>query len=156
MQGPYGVPPGGGYGAPPPGGGYGGPPGPYGAGMGGPPGGVPGTPMMPGQMGVGYGYGQPIIQTPKNAGLAVMMELLGGFFFQTFGIGHIYAGRVGIGIAWMLGYWVVTAINFMLCFILVGFITWPLCWIAAMIISPITVNGAIKQENARMGLPGYG
>ncbi|MEA2751291.1 MAG: hypothetical protein QOI41_5434, partial [Myxococcales bacterium] len=47
------------------------------------------------------GYGQqgmnPMV-TPKNGGLAVALELLGGFFFQTFGIGHLYAGNVGMGL----------------------------------------------------------
>jgi hypothetical protein len=148
MQGPYGVPPGG-YGPSPA---YGpaqpayGAPQPYGAGQ------VPGVPMMPGQ---GYGPSA-VIQSPKNAGIAVMLELLGGSFLQTFGIGHIYAGNVGVGLAWMFGYWAVTAINVFLCFILVGFVTWPLCWLAAMIISSITASNAAKRANAQMGLAGYG
>jgi len=38
-------------------------------------------------------------------------RLLGGFFFQTCGIGNLYAGNVGVGIGVMLGYWLLTAIN---------------------------------------------
>jgi TM2 domain-containing membrane protein YozV len=87
--------------------------------------------------------------TPKNGGLAVALELLGGFFFQTFGIGHLYAGNVGMGLGLMFGYWALTAINFVLCFAFVGFITWPVTWVAFMIISSITANNAAKAFNAK-------
>lgn len=101
--------------------------------------------------------GQPMMNpmaTPKNGGLAVALELLGGFFFQTFGIGHLYAGNIGVGLGLMFGYWVLTAINFALCFVIVGFVTWPLTWLAFMIISAITANNAAKKFNAQTcGLP---
>jgi hypothetical protein len=87
--------------------------------------------------------------TPKNGGLAVALELLGGFFFQTFGIGHLYAGNVGVGHGLMFGYWALTAINFVLCFAFIGFITWPITWVAFMVISAITANNAAKQFNAK-------
>lgn len=87
--------------------------------------------------------------TPKNGGLAVALELLGGFFFQTFGIGHLYAGNVGMGLGMMFGYWALTVINFVLCFAFVGFITWPVTWVAFMIISSITANNAAKAFNAK-------
>ncbi|MDB4936879.1 MAG: hypothetical protein JWP87_3851 [Labilithrix sp.] len=94
--------------------------------------------------------------TPKNGGLAVALELLGGFFFQTFGIGHLYAGNVGAGLGLMFGYWALTAINFALCFVFIGFITWPVTWIAFMIISAITANNAAKSFNAKTtGGPAY-
>jgi TM2 domain-containing membrane protein YozV len=78
-----------------------------------------------------------------------MLELLPGFFFQTFGIGNMYAGNVGAGVALMLGYWFLTGINIALCFVLVGFFTWPLTWIGAMIISSILASNAAKAANER-------
>jgi len=86
---------------------------------------------------------------PKNTGLAVALELLGGFFFQTFGIGHLYAGNIGMGLGLMFGYWVLTAINVVLCFAFVGLITWPLTWLGFMILSSITANNAAKRANAK-------
>ncbi|HSO40655.1 MAG TPA: hypothetical protein VLT33_49355, partial [Labilithrix sp.] len=80
--------------------------------------------------------------SPKNPGLAVALELLGGFFLQTFGVGHLYAGNVGLGLGLMFGYWVLMAINILLCAVLIGFVTWPLTWLAFMIISAITANNA--------------
>ena len=74
---------------------------------------------------------------PKSGGIAALLEAGPGFFFQTFGIGHMYAGNVGTGLFFMFGYWVVTFINVLLCAVLIGFVTLPLCWVAAMIISPI-------------------
>jgi hypothetical protein len=105
------------------------------------------------------GYGQqgmnPMV-TPKNGGLAVALELLGGFFFQTFGIGHLYAGNVGMGLGMMFGYWALTAINFVLCFAFIGFITWPVTWVVFMIISSITANNAARAFNAKTcGQPSF-
>ena len=149
----YGAPPGGGgYGAPPGGGGYGAPPGPYGVA---PPAAHGFGPPPPPPM-AGYGMNPMAVMNQKNPGLAVALELLGGSCLQTFGIGHLYAGNVGIGLAWMFGYWAICAVNFFLCFIFVGFITWPLCWVAAMIISAITANNAAKAYNAKLmggGMP---
>ena len=93
-----------------------------------------------------YPYGQQPVQhvvhyhtsPPKSAGAAVALELLPGFFFQTFGIGNIYAGNVGLGLAFMFGYWFLLFINILLCMVLIGFLTLPLCWIAMMIIAPLS------------------
>jgi len=78
--------------------------------------------------------------SPKSGGTAAVLEVVFGLFFQTFGIGHMYAGNVLVGILFMFGYWFVLLINILLCFIFVGFITAPLCWIAALIISPILAS----------------
>jgi len=87
-------------------------------------------------------------QSPApDPGLAVVLEILPGLLFQTFGIGNIYAGNVGIGILLLLGYWAAAVINFLLCFIVVGFVTWPLTWIAFMIIAPILADGAAKRRS---------
>ena len=139
QQTPYGAAPQGGYGAPPQGG-YGAAPSPY------------GQVQYPGQaMNMGMGG----MVSSKNPGLAVALELLGGFFFQTFGIGHLYAGNIGLGLGLMFGYWVLMAINILLCAVLVGFVTWPLTWLAFMIISSITANNAAKAANAKAGLGTY-
>ncbi len=145
QQNPYGAAPQGGYGAPPQGG-YGAAPSPY------------GQVQYPGQamnMGMGMGPGMGGMVSAKNPGLAVALELLGGFFFQTFGIGHLYAGNIGLGLGLMFGYWVLMAINILLCAVLVGFVTWPLTWLAFMIISAITANNAAKAANAKAGLGTY-
>ncbi|HEX8560595.1 MAG TPA: hypothetical protein VF668_21040 [Pyrinomonadaceae bacterium] len=87
-------------------------------------------------------------QPPKSSGTAVLLEVLPGFFFQTFGIGHIYAGNVGAGLALMFGYWFVQFVNLLLCFVLIGFITLPLCFIIAMVVSPILAANAASRAAA--------
>jgi hypothetical protein len=105
-----------------------------------------------------YGYGPPqhvvvhqstVMIAPKSSGTAIVLELLPGFFLQWFGWGNIYAGDVGGGLALMFGYWVLAAINFALCFVLVGFFTWPLTWIAFAILSPILASKACERANRR-------
>ena len=73
---------------------------------------------------------------PKQPGIAVLLEVLPGLF-QVFGIGHIYAGNVATGLCFMFGYWVLAAVNFVLVFLLIGWLTWPLCWLATLIISSL-------------------
>lgn len=84
--------------------------------------------------------------TPPDPGIAVVLEVLPGIMLQTFGIGNIYAGNVGVGVLLMVGYWVLAVLNFLLCFLFIGFITWPLTWVAFMILSPILANGAAKRR----------
>ena len=90
-------------------------------------------------------------QPPKSPGTAVLLEVLPGFFLQTFGIGHLYAGNVGVGLLFMFGYWFVQFINILLCFVLIGFLTGPLCFILAMVISPILASKAVERANAATG-----
>ena len=155
-----------GYPGGPGGNGYGGPPSPSPYGV------APqgyaqpyGQPQQPwGGFGAPQQYGQPMqmyaqpirqpIIPPKNNGLAIVLELLGGSCFQTFGIGHLYAGNVGMGLGLMFGYWALAAINFALCFVVVGFVTWPITWVAFMVISAITANNAVKEANTRAGFVG--
>lgn len=85
---------------------------------------------------------------PKSTGTAVLLEVLPGFFLQTFGIGHLYAGNVGTGLLFMFGYWFIQFINVLLCMLLIGFITLPLCFILAMVISPILASNAVARSNA--------
>ncbi|WP_305805266.1 hypothetical protein [Stenotrophomonas sp. YIM B06876] len=72
----------------------------------------------------------------KSGGTAAVLEVVPGLF-QIFGIGHLYAGNVATGLLFMFGYWALALVNFLLCFVFIGFITWPLCWIATMILSPV-------------------
>lgn len=87
-------------------------------------------------------------QSPTPApdpGIAVILEILPGMMLQTFGIGNIYAGNVTAGILMMVGYWVAAFLNLLLCFVLIGFITWPLTWIAFMILCPVCASEAAKK-----------
>ena len=85
---------------------------------------------------------------PKQTGTAVLLEVLPGFFFQTFGIGHMYAGNVGTGLLLMFGYWFIQFINLLLCLLIIGFFTLPLTFILAMVISPILASQAAERANA--------
>lgn len=93
---------------------------------------------------------------PKSSGVAALLELLPGFFFQTFGIGHMYAGNVGVGLLLMFGYWIVLFINILLCFLLIGLITTPLCWMATMVISSVTASNAANRTNAARSVQARG
>ena len=88
---------------------------------------------------------------PKTTAVAVLLEVLPGLFLQTFGIGHLYAGNVGVGLLFMFGYWFVQFINLLLCFVLIGFITLPLCFILALIVSPLLASNAAQRANAAAG-----
>jgi len=85
---------------------------------------------------------------PRSPAVAVMLEFLPGFFFQTFGIGHIYAGNVAVGLLFMFGYWFVAFVNFLLCCLLIGFITWPLCWLATMVTSSVLASKSATRAAA--------
>lgn len=88
---------------------------------------------------------------PKASAVAVLLEIMPGLFLQTFGIGQIYAGNVGTGLLFMFGYWFVQFINILLCFVLIGFITGPLCFFLAAIISPILACNAVERANRAAG-----
>ena len=91
----------------------------------------------------GQGYQRP--QHQADPGIAALLEVLGGMFAQTFGLGHIYAGNITAGLLFMFGYWFLCFINIMLMFVLVGILTYPLCWIMIMIISPIVAANSVKR-----------
>ncbi len=81
----------------------------------------------------------------KSGGVAALLEVVPGLF-QVFGIGHLYAGNVATGLLIMFGYWALTFVNFLLCFVFIGLITWPLCWVSAMIISPLLAANSCKSR----------
>src|SRR3712207_4286179 len=95
---------------------------------------------------------QPLVQhygtPPKSSGTAVLLEVLPGFFFQTFGVGHLYAGNVGTGLLIMFGYWFIQFMNLLLCLVFIGFLTLPLTFILAMVIAPVTASNAAARANA--------
>ena len=74
--------------------------------------------------------------------VAIGLEVLPGFLLQTFGIGHMYAGRWGAGIAIMVAYWVLQAINALLMSVWIGFVTAPLTWLAFTVLSTTDVIDA--------------
>src|SRR3712207_9387850 len=75
---------------------------------------------------------------PKSSGSAVLLEILPGFFFQTFGIRHLYAGNVAAGVLLLFGQRFLQFLKPPLCFVLVGLLTPPPCFILPMITSPLT------------------
>lgn len=71
--------------------------------------------------------------------VAVGLEVGPGLFLQTFGVGHIYSGKFGTGVALMFTYWVLQAINAMLLPFLIGWITMPLTFLGFMVFCPTNV-----------------
>ena len=69
----------------------------------------------------------------------VLLELIPGWF-QIFGVGHLYQGRIGMGVFIMLSYWLLQGINAFLTMFLIGFITWPLTWLFYMVFSAQNAN----------------
>ena len=80
----------------------------------------------------------------ENA-IAIGLEVLPGAFLQTFGVGHMYAGRFKTGLVIMFSYWVLQAINAMLMTVFIGFLTGPLTWLAFMIFSTTDVIDTNKR-----------
>jgi len=69
----------------------------------------------------------------------VLLELIPGWF-QIFGVGHLYQGRIGMGVFIMVSYWLLQGINAFLTMFLIGFITGPLTWLFYMIASAQNAN----------------
>jgi TM2 domain-containing membrane protein YozV len=80
-----------------------------------------------------------VTMTKNENAVAIGLEVGPGLLLQTFGIGHLYAGRVGAGLAIMISYWVLLAINALLTTIWIGFITGPLTLLAFLIFAPTNV-----------------
>jgi hypothetical protein len=72
--------------------------------------------------------------------VAVGLEVAPGVLFQTWGFGHLYAGRYGTGIALMVSYWVLQAINVALTgFFGLGFVTGALTFLGYLVFCPTNV-----------------
>ncbi|RKR89037.1 hypothetical protein BDK92_3374 [Micromonospora pisi] len=93
-------------------------------------------------------YVVPVVAT-KSTGAAAALELLPGLV-GIFGIGNIYAGRVGVGIALMVSYWVLFWINVALMFVFIGFVTWGLTWVAYMIVGSLLAVSGVGRHNSGM------
>jgi TM2 domain-containing membrane protein YozV len=89
----------------------------------------------------------PVMRPPRSAGAAVALELVPGLF-GVFGVGTIYAGRTGAGVALMVSFWLLFWINVMLCLVFVGFITLPLTWLAYFIAGSLTAARSVEKHNA--------
>ncbi len=74
----------------------------------------------------------------KNPGLAAILS----FFFV--GLGQIYNGQIGKGIVFIICY----VISILLMFVVIGFITTPVLWIAGMIDAYTTAD----RINRAMGI----
>lgn len=83
---------------------------------------------------------------PKSGGSAAVLELVFGLFLQTFGVGHMYAGNVGLGLLLMFGYWFVLFANVLLCFLGIGFVTGPACWLLALVVSPLLAAQSCSER----------
>ena len=84
--------------------------------------------------------------TRQESMVAVGLEVGPGLLFQTFGIGHLYAGKVGTGLAIMVSYWCLQAVNVLLMALLVGYVTAPLTWLAYMVLSPTNVISSTPRR----------
>jgi TM2 domain-containing membrane protein YozV len=77
--------------------------------------------------------------------VAVGLEAGPGLILQTFGIGHLYAGKVCTGLAIMISYWVLQAINVALMPFLIGWITAPLTFLIYLVMAPTNVLSSKKR-----------
>ncbi|HZD15283.1 MAG TPA: hypothetical protein VE196_09205, partial [Pseudonocardiaceae bacterium] len=78
----------------------------------------------------------------KSPGVAVLLSLL------WLGAGHLYAGSVGVGVAWII----VDGVLFLLSCTGIGLIVSVPVWIVAAIITTITAAGAANAFNRRNGI----
>jgi TM2 domain-containing membrane protein YozV len=82
------------------------------------------TPAQPATRQIGYSSPQVIvIRSGKSAGLAAVLS------FLWCGLGQIYNGQIGKGVALICAY----VVSWFLLFIVIGFITTPLLWIYGMV-----------------------
>ena len=82
--------------------------------------------------------------------VAFMLEFLLGLLVQWFGWGHIYNGRVGKGLLIMFSYWILLGVNFLLWFVVVGWVTGPLTWVLYLIFS----SNSAKKDCLAAGATG--
>jgi TM2 domain-containing membrane protein YozV len=113
--------------------------------------GVPGPsyylPAVQPVSGYPVGMGQPAARPPRSAGAAVALELVLGLF-GVFGVGNIYAGRAGLGVALMLSFWVLFWINVALIFVVIGWVTMPLTWVGYLIAGSLLAARGVENHNA--------
>ena len=76
------------------------------------------------------------MQTRRDPGIAAVLS-----FFVT-GLGQIYNGQIGKGILLM----VLQVVNLLLCFVLIGLLTFPLTWIYGIYDAHQTATEAGRRE----------
>lgn len=86
--------------------------------------------------------------TPRQNMTAVALEAVPGTLLWTFGIGHMYAGRVRAGLAIMGGYWALQALNVALMPYFIGCLTAPLTWLAFVVFAPTNVLTESSRPSA--------
>jgi outer membrane murein-binding lipoprotein Lpp/DNA-directed RNA polymerase subunit M/transcription elongation factor TFIIS len=87
----------------------------------------------------------------RSGGVAAVLELLFGLFLGTFGIGHIYAGNVGLGMFILFGWWIFVGVNVAASFATCG--AWgfvamfliPACWFLMLIVSPLLAASSVQN-----------
>lgn len=90
-----------------------------------------------------------VLESPKDPGIALVLELLPGFACQVWGLGSIYAGRVGQGLAIMIGYWILQLVNVLLMFVLIGFLTAFATFVATAVVASILAWNAARDSQDR-------
>ena len=78
------------------------------------------------------------MQTRRDPGIAAVLS------FLVTGLGQIYNGEIGKGILLM----VIQVINFFLCFVLIGLITFPMVWIYGIYDAYQTAIESGRREEA--------
>ncbi|WP_157744514.1 TM2 domain-containing protein [Micromonospora viridifaciens] len=86
----------------------------------------------------------------KSAGVAVALELVLGLF-GVFGVGNLYAGRTGAGVALMLSFWGLFWVNFLLIFVFIAIVTMPMTWIAYLVMGPLLAARGVERHNSGAG-----
>ncbi len=88
----------------------------------------------------------------RSGAVAALLEIVCGAIFQAFGVGHFYAGNVGLGLFLLLGYWLFLAANIALTFLTCGFwgfaamVLIPAAWFLLMIVSPILAAASVSED----------
>lgn len=87
--------------------------------------------------------------TRQQSMLAIGLEAAPGTFLGTFGIGHLYAGRVGTGLVLMASYWVLQAINVMLMPFVIGWFTFFLTWLGYLVFATSDLVDSTNSSRPR-------
>ncbi len=85
---------------------------------------------------------------PKDPTTALLLELLGYLGFL--GIGHVYAGKTGRGIALLIGWWAYLIIGIVSAFVLIGCLL-LFGGLAVPILSGLWIKNELEKERAMIG-----
>ena len=101
-------------------------------------------------------YGQPPYgQTAKDPTTGLLLELIGLLGFM--GIGWIWAGETAIGVALLIGWWIVAPtlifVATLLSFVLIGLCMFPLLPLIPIASGVILMNRLKARQAATMNLP---